>query len=209
MVQGSSYSKDKNREAIISEYLDKKLYNSDKGLSLIERVEDAVMQKKGIDVILLFRGKKIKVDEKCATNYLHKDLKTYTLEVSTLTSDRKRQWGWLISPTKETEYYLFMWPRAKKSWRENMPLCISDIDYIDYALVSVQKIVEYLKSHDLSFEQIEMDIDDILKGWYDIDAIPKSEYPRYTYSKNLPEKPINIILKKDTYYNLSEINGRI
>lgn len=107
----SKFNEDKRKEELFAKWLDDNFYNKyiddyDK----IERNTDEILQKKGVDVIVVKKNGQIEfVDEKATLHYINKDIKTFAFEVLNVNSGKK---GWIFNEDYKTTYYLLAWPNA-------------------------------------------------------------------------------------------------
>lgn len=146
--QTSTYLLDLQREKAMAEYMGlyyyKKLLNKDETRVDYKRIEDEKEQKRGIDVIYTQNGIKYVVDEKAQLDYIYnkKPLPTFALE---LVNSSSGAIGWFVNTKLETNYYMFIWPNAKRDSltieeRKKKPLKIEDIRYADFALVNKETL---------------------------------------------------------------------
>ena len=68
----------------------------------------------GCDIRFFNNGKSFVIDEKCATDYYYKDLKTFAMELSAVSQqgNHERYKGWFVDENKNTEYYSLSYVRA-------------------------------------------------------------------------------------------------
>ena len=194
---------DEHCEKIISSILDEYFY-TEPGITLFERVTNKRLQINGVDTLFSLNGKNYMVDEKAAIRWV--GLKTFSLELSFLGKDDQIRTGWLLDKNKINDWFLFVWINELNA--ETIQ-DISSIKNIDVALVSKEKILNHLYS-------LGWDIDNLHKK--DI-QIRNEENPymgnikkngcKFSFSKHLKEKPINILLPKETYIELAEIYKNI
>ena len=146
-------------------------------------------------------------DEKAASAYWHmeRSIKTFSLEVSSFQHGKLRD-GWIINDSLDTTHYLFCWLSATKRWFGK-----DDIKWLEYALVRKADLIEYLESEGLTKEHIIKNRDWILKNVHEKGAVGKNKHKDFYfyYSPQFVERPVNIIVKKDVYLNLSLLHGEI
>lgn len=194
---------DEHCEKIIANILDKYFY-TELNNSLFERVTDKSLQIKGADVMFSSNGKNYIVDEKAAIRWV--GLKTFALELSFLGHNNQIRIGWLLDNDKINNYFVFVWINELN---HEKILDESSIKNIDVALISKENIINYLYSIGWTQEKLNKKdfkirtLNDINMGNINIHGC------KFSFSKHLKEKPINIILPKETYIMLSEFYKNI
>ena len=164
----------------------------------ITRIFDKNMQLKGID--LKWDG--LNVDEKCAIYYINKDLQTFAFEISALNNRDENGW-FLNKPFIETEAYILGYLKGD--------IMRDTYDEIELLLIKKAKLWSYLNQYNLE-TRIEAIIRNIRNGklspttiteWgtkrYELKDIP---YTSITWSENLKESPINIVIRKSLLLKL-------
>lgn len=205
-------------EREIAKFLDEKLYSNKTLFKEFARTDDKEEQISGSDVILstsdgvLYR--KV-VDEKVAARYANKGLNTFSLELSFIGRNGNRRSGWFIDNTKKTEYYLFGWivradiPKDEGSDTYNTYAINQwNIKELDWALVSRQRIMDFLESKGWTLDKLALQDKKIRENG----KVKTKEFiddVSFRYSDAYVEKPINILLKKDTFMKLSHMHGTI
>lgn len=101
----SKFYEDKRKEELFGVWLDNHFYRNMLGkYKSITRNVDAVLQKKGVDVIIITNeDKTIYIDEKATLQYINKRIPTFAFEIRNTTSGAQ---GWLYNPDYITDYYL-------------------------------------------------------------------------------------------------------
>lgn len=194
---------DEHCEKIIANILDKYFY-PELNNSLFERVTDKSLQIKGADVMFSSNGKNYIVDEKAAIRWV--GLKTFALELSFLGHNNQIRIGWLLDNDKINNYFVFVWINELN---HEKILDESSIKNIDVALIPKENIINYLYSIGWTQEKLNKKdfkirtLNDINMGNINIHGC------KFSFSKHLKEKPINIILPKETYIMLSEFYKNI
>ena len=195
---------DEHCEQIMSQFLDKYFYNAINPTSF-ERVQDKERQVKGIDVVMEINDKTYSIDEKAAIRYTN-GLKTFALELSFLNRKGILQEGWLTDERKINDYFVFVWINKIE---DTLIKDISSLKNIDVALVSKNKIMEHLESIGWTKDNLKTKDNKIRnendKNFGNINT----NGCKFSYSDRLFEKPINILLPKETYINIAEIYKNI
>lgn len=195
---------DEHCEKVMAQFLDEYFYK-EIGYSWRERVLDRERQVKGLDVILKRDGAEYGIDEKAAIRYTN-GLNTFALELSFLDRSGKRRDGWLIDEKKINDYFVFVWiNKIDGELIEN----IDTFKDVDVALVSKEKIILHLESLGWDVDKLLLKDERIRDGIDDNFGNIKKNGCKFSYSEKLFEKPINILLPKETYLNISEIHRRI
>lgn len=205
-------------EREIAKFLDEKLYSNRTLFKEFARTDDKEEQISGSDVILstsdgvLYR--KV-VDEKVAARYANMGLNTFSLELSFIGKNGNRRSGWFIDNTKKTEYYLLGWivradiPKDEGSDRyDTNAINQWNIKELDWALVSRKRIMDFLESKGWTLDKLALQDKKIRENG----KVKTKEFiddVSFRYSDAYVEKPINILLKKDTFMKLSHMHGTI
>lgn len=201
--------RDMRVEREVARFMDEHLYNTSL-FTRHDRTDEKEGQLKGSDIIVSIPSKGIKdaiVDEKAMCNYyyLPHSLPTFALELSFYKNDNERIEGWLTDVNKVTEYYMCIWLHAK-----TYNFKAEDITWLEYALVSRKKILDYLdKECNLSIERLRQDDDYIRENVTKQGPVGKDKEKDYWffYSPQLGERPINLVVRKRVYLKLADLHG--
>tara|TARA_Y100000589_G_scaffold316516_1_gene341344 strand:+ start:4545 stop:5189 length:645 start_codon:yes stop_codon:yes gene_type:complete len=197
-----AFCRDSHRERAVAEYLDYHLYP--KHFQSTNRVNDKARQLAGIDLFATHKDidGEMKIDEKAATSWAHKkDLQTFAFELQWMLGD-EAMGGWFIDKErlKETTHWMCIWPRTA-----GQPLnLVEDIVRAEAALISVRVLRRWVrKKASNSSEFLEDMIERLRNGTED-----ELQWAglRIRISRNLPEKPINLLIPRDVLRVLSEGN---
>lgn len=205
-------------EREIAKFIDEKLYSDNSLFSEFIRTDNREDQLNGSDVILSTSDGVLNrsvVDEKVAARYANIELNTFSLELSFVNKGGFVRRGWFVDEKKKTEYYLFGWivkadiPIIKKGKRyDTDKITKNRIKQLDWALVSREKINEYLKERGWTTERLVLQDKKIRENG----KVSTKEFidgVSFRYSEGYVEKPINILLKKEAYIELSHMHGTI
>ena len=211
-------SKDSNVEREIAKFLDEHLYSNKEIFKEFARTDGKEEQIKGSDLILSTSDSKLDrvvVDEKVASRYANTNLNTFSLELSFIGRDGKRKSGWFTDYSKITQYYLLGWinkaniPYLEDKARFDTDSITKDnIVCLEWALVSRQKIMKLLESKGWTLDKLARQDSKIRENG----KVSTKEFINgvsFRYSDAYIEKPINILLEKDTYINISDYHGTI
>ena len=197
---------------LISEFLDKNFYP--KHVTNFERVTDKQRQCAGIDVVFDMGGHQYLCDEKNGGTRINTNLRTFSLELSFKNRAGKRQTGWLLNKSNINDSYLFIWTDRADSVK---PTSISEIHEVEVALVRKERIKEYLKNsagldelilHALNESIVNNPISMEHALIYENDGKKKYSINGVTvcHSTQLYEQPLNIILSREVYREISDLN---
>ena len=205
-------------EREIAAFLDEHLYSNKELFTEFARTDEYDEQIRGSDLILSLHDKKIDraiVDEKVAARYANTNLNTFSLELSFIGKNGKKLCGWFLDSSKSTQYYLFGWilkadieyDKEKKRY-DTDSITKDNIIEFEWCLVSRQKIADFLESKGWTLDILAKQ-DEIIRERGCVKTLDFVNDVSFRYSEKYIEKPINILLKKQTYINLSECHGII
>lgn len=182
---------DEKTADIVADFLDKTFYKEETN-DFIRNVEKT-LQVYGIDTIFTYKGKKYKCDEKTTAHY--GNLKTLALELSFINKNGDVTKGWLLNENLLNNSYLFAW---------------LDNDKVEISLVEKATLLEYIESlgwtRQLLFKKQEK-IRNSFDNFQTENLDDLDEYGiKFHYSRQLVEKPINILLPRKKYAELSVFN---
>jgi len=203
-------------EMEIAAFLDEKLYSNKELFTEFARTDTREEQLSGSDLLLSTVDGKLKrsvIDEKVASRFANRELDTFALELSFLGKNGLKRCGWFIDVSKKTEYYILGWLldadipyiEEKKRYDTNL-IDRSNIKRLQWALVKRDKILDFLKNKGWTIEKLAKQDEQIRNQGY-VKTKDFIDDISFRYSDGYIEKPINILLKKDTYLKLSELNG--
>lgn len=158
------------------------------------RVTTKSLQYQGVDVIFTSQsGNDMLVDEKCATDYIGKDLQTFSFELRA-SSDKNtghRYDGWLISDKIITTHYLICY--IEKATVEKFPTA-DQIKVMEIMLVEKQDIINYLMSYGWNRKSLREKCDAIDRGDTNFGRIEDGF--KFAKSRYKIEAPINILIPR-------------
>lgn len=209
---------DSNVEREIAKFLDKNLYSNKELFKEFVRTDDKYEQINGSDLILSTSDGKLDrvvVDEKVAARYANTSLNSFALELSFIGKDGNRKNGWFTDFTKKTQYYLLGWinkaeiPYNKEEHRYDTNSITEDnIINLEWILVSRDKIMKFLEKKGWTLDRLGLQDKKIRENG----GVRTKEFINgvsFRYGDSYVEKPINILLEKDTYIELSDYHGNI
>lgn len=205
-------------EREIAAFLDENLYSNAELFTEFARTDTLDEQISGSDLLLSTTNGKLKrsiVDEKVASRFANKNLETFSLELSFIGKNGKKRCGWLLDETKKTEYYLFGWilkadiPYIKEQKRfDTNKITKDNIKSLEWALVKRSDIVKFLEKQGWSLEKLSRQ-DEKIREQGEIKTKEFINEISLRYSDAYIEKPINVLLKKETYINISTLHDLI
>jgi hypothetical protein len=191
---------DEHCEKIVSQFLDEHFYKLLPELENFERITDKQYQVKGVDVVINNKDRQVYVDEKAAVKYLK--LKTFALELSFLNRFGKLQTGWFLDKKKINDYYLFVWINELTGDKIED---ITSIKEVDVALVKKEKLYNYLETLGWTLDKLKVK-DKLIREQCNVNMGDIKKYGcKFSYSEQLKEKPINILLPKTSYIELADV----
>lgn len=195
---------DEHCEKIVSQFLDEHFYKLLPELENFERITDKQYQVKGVDVVINYKDRQVYVDEKAAVKYLK--LKTFALELSFLNRFGKLQTGWFLDKKKINDYYLFVWINELTGDKIED---ISSIKEVDVALVKKEKLYNHLETLGWTLDKLKVK-DKQIREHCNVNMGDIKKYGcKFSYSEQLKEKPINILLPKTSYIELADVYKNI
>ena len=205
-------------EREIAGFFDENLYSNKELFSEFARTDDYDSQIKGSDLILSSSDGKLKrvvVDEKVAITRANTGLETFSLELSFINKLGRKTCGWFLDTSKTTEYYLFGWiNKADIPYDEKRKKWVTDeirkenINELEWALVSRKKIIKFLEDRGWTLEKLGKQ-DERIREQEGVKTKEFIDDVSFRYSGNYIERPVNILVKRETYIKLSDFHGII
>lgn len=213
-------------EKEIAKYLDEHLYVTP-NFDSIKRVSDMAAQRAGEDLIVTSAKLGLKdavIDEKSASHFVNStSLHTFAFELSFFRKDLNGRYtilteGWLMAEEKKTDYYLLVWPFAQKDRIINYEFrnkkypyfTAEDITHLEYALVSKETIRNYLIEEGFDEKWLGITMSTIRKHAAAQEyAYFKEKFRKLDFacSAQLREKPVNVLIEKETLFELALLSG--
>jgi hypothetical protein len=182
---------DEKMEKIVAKFLDETFYHED--TSVFVRNTNKELQIRGVDTIFTLNGTTYVCDEKSTAQY--RDINTFTLELSFIDIYDHPSIGWLIDDDNVNNSYLLAW---------------LDSDKVEVALVEKNTVLKHLESLGWTKERLFRKQEKIREAFDHGRFEPLGNLDRdglkFHYSTNLVERPINVMLFRDTYRQLSVFN---
>lgn len=186
---------DEKQEKIINSYLLENYFH--RIAPSAELIFDRSLQVAGADVsITLDNGTKKYFDIKAQSSarYINDPRPTFCLEISALSRYGSNEFdGWFIDDSLITDYYTFVWIHNAKTNENKQIISPNDIYKLEVMTVSKQKLKKYILSQ-LGKLDLRQVADGMRKSGKRKIAIADGIH--FSHSPQLPEKPVNIIVKK-------------
>ena len=205
-------------EREVAMFLDEHLYSNKEIFNEFARTDGRDEQLLGSDVVISTTdGKldKVVVDEKVAARWANTDLDTFSLELSFMNRANQRTCGWFTNTSKITEYYLFGWiinadvPFDDENKRWNTDLIRKDnIHELEWMLVSRKKLFSFLEKKGWTMERLGRQ-DEKIREKGKVSTLDFIDDISFRYSGKYVERPVNLLLKKETYRKLADYKGKI
>ena len=187
------------QEAKVIAFLDKYLYV--KVFDNYELVHDDIRQKQGIDILVNEDGKEVRHDIKAqaSPSYINNPTPTFCME---LLFDKKNDDetvhtynGWFVRDGLLTDFYGLCWIHKARKNASGYFDSPEDIEELEIYFVDKHKLKEYINEsiRDAELLRTAHDMRRCLDKRRFCDE--KNRW-HYTYSMNLPEKSVNLIVKK-------------
>lgn len=187
-------SKLRNEDVALSDkiysFLDETFYKTE--ATNFSRVTDKERQTKGIDTIFNIGDRAYVCDEKAAVRY--RNLKTFSLELSFIDRNNEVKEGWLLDNEHINDSFLFV-------WIDNYG---GEADQVEVALVRKEAIIDYLSSLGWTENNLNIKQKLIRQGQSTYMGDIKKDGCKFTFSRQLVEQPINILLPRSTYERLAD-----
>ena len=203
-MKGSLLRKeDEKCSDMVSLFLDEHFYS---GCQSFERIFDKKEQIQGIDVVFELNGEKYICDEKAAIRYVNKNLKTFSLELSFIDRSGSVHDGWLIDKKKINNSFLFVWiDKAKRDILESK----GDILELEYALVKKEDIIKHLEDLGWSINKLIKKSKIIREDEAEYCGDLYEDGCKFVCSRFLYEKPVNVLIRRETLKKISVLNKKI
>ncbi|WP_404328402.1 hypothetical protein [Mesobacillus maritimus] len=197
----SQYKGDKKTESVVADFLDQYFYPK-LNIHRFQRITDLDQQHRGMDVVFTANNQPYIVDEKAQLHY-NPPLPTFAFEVK---YKKNGIWkpGWLFDQTKETQYYLLVWP--KRDDVDLKELEVNNIKTTEVMLISRKQLLDYLNnSFQINEKTVELEATAIIheKQFGKLHTIHPDSTHYYFYTERLAETPINIVIQKNTLKQLA------
>lgn len=197
---------DERAAAIINRWLEENFYTKENGITEYSCIDDVELQVKGIDTIFVLDGQyKIACDEKAAVQYINKPLNTFAFELSFIDRANNTHDGWLLDSAKTNDAYLIVWiDKTIDGIAETKQLTHhSQLENITAALVMKQDILNYLDSLGWTAERLRVKTERMRRNPIEYQGNIYTNGCKFCFSKQLVEKPVNLLISRKQLLQLS------
>lgn len=169
-----------------------------------EIVLDKDRQIQGIDSIFKLNDELYICDEKSAIRYANKNLQTFSIELCFINKTDNLNVGWFLNDKNINNSYLFIWIDKAIVNEFNLFKSIDDLKKVEIALVKKDKIRKYLDDLGWNKENLLKKCERILENEHE--NLTSKDFPdiKFSFSKKLVEKPVNILIKRNKLLELSD-----
>lgn len=191
---------------ILNKYMDQNVYPL---FVSSDRIDTFNEQVHGVDCTFTdFNGFEYICDEKAALKWANKSLETQALELKYINRAGHLHRGWFLDESQQNNCYNFIYTDLlrDKNWvYDARDFKIEDIKEIECYIVRKERLKQYFSSIGWDDEKLLEKAREIRRtnGRCDMLDIEKDGL-RFCFSKQLPEKPINVLVSRNTLLSLSD-----
>lgn len=206
----SDYEEYRNYDAracdIVNKYLDEHLYPL---FVESDRISSFNQQIRGLDCTFTdYSQFTYKCDEKAAVKWANKNLKTFSLELKYVNRAGNLHRGWFLDESQENNCYNFIYTdkiRDDEGDFNYQTFTEENIKEVTCYIVRKNKLHEYFRSIGWTNERLLEKCREIRRtnGKCDLCDLDKDGL-RFHFSKNLPEKPINVLISRNTLQYIAD-----
>lgn len=191
---------------VVNDFLDTKFYPIYTDCS--ERIDEKEYQIKGVDIKFDMSGTTYICDEKAAVKWMNKNLISYAMELEFINRAGKLNDGWFVNDTQiNNSYCLIYTDRVDAPYNTFTTEDIKDVTVI---VVKKYTIKKYLDDKGWTSKNLKRKCKEIRDNdGYNVNLgnLQKNGV-KFSYSRNLPEKPINILIPREELENMSDLTVR-
>lgn len=212
-------NQDMKAEEKLGEFMDEYFYSrlNSKGSTPLsfKRMKDKESQLNGVDILIEVDGKCMVIDEKASIYYSNAMIPTFAFELDSIQRGRTEPVeGWLINDNLATEYYMLIWPNVKcikqdKQWirKDIKKLQKDDFTIVEAFLVPKQGIRMELERRGYDREHLILyaqKMREMCSGKTDMKKETVDDEIEFSYSGQLAEKPVNVVIRKSLLQKLAK-----
>lgn len=217
-ISNNNRQQDEQDEKIVAKWLDKYFYPN--VCSAFARSTTKEQQIAGNDLIMIDSNKSYIIDEKCASQWANRNLKTFIHEIDFINRGGKWNIGYFVDDTKINKYYLYVWLDEAETTADNH-LIDDGIKQATVVLIEHQEIQNWLDKYNFTKENLisyaktlrtkinelpqNMDWKCVNYPW-DFTGYPNYPNVKFHYGQWTKEKTINLQITKEDLIKLSELN---
>ena len=201
----------------MDDYFYSRLSTKDGTPIFFQRKSDLKSQLQGVDVCIETSNRRMLIDEKASLYYSNAMIPTFAFEIDSLQKGHDNPVeGWFINDELLTEYYMLIWPNIKctrsnedRQWkRKDLDhLTKDDFTIIEAMLIEKQSIRSMLEKKGYNRSRLLEYARLIRKMADESDAIIEkniAENVKITYSGQIAEKPVNLVIRKEVLKQMSK-----
>lgn len=212
-------NQDMKAEEKLGEFMDEYFYSrlNSKGSSPLSfrRMKDKESQLNGVDIVIETDGKTMKIDEKASIYYSNAMIPTFAFELDSIQRGHSEPVeGWLVNDNLATEYYMLIWPNVKCVKKNNQwirkdikHLQKDDFTIIEAFLIPKQEIRMELERRGYDREHLLLyakRMRELSKEQNIMKEEAINEEIKFTFSGQLAEKPVNVVIRKSLLQKLAK-----
>ena len=212
-------NQDMRAEEKLGEFMDEYFYSrlNSKGNSPLSfrRLNDKTSQLNGVDILIEADGKSMAIDEKASIYYSNVMIPTFAFELDSIQRGKSEPVeGWLINDELATEYYMLIWPNVKcirkdGQWirKDIKSLQKDDFTIVEAFLVPKQDIRKELERRGYNREHLLWYAQRMREMYNQQNVMIKEkidEEIEFSFSGQLAEKPVNIVIRKRLLQTLAK-----
>lgn len=188
---------------VVNNFLDTKFYPIYSTKS--ERVEEKKYQVQGVDIKFNMGDVEYICDEKAAVKWMNRKLNTFAIEVEFINRGGYIQEGWFTNSTQINNSYCFIY--TDKIDAEYNTFQTEDIKEMTVILVRKEAIKDYLQGKGWTKKAIKRKCENIrINNGYGVNMGNIEENGlKFSFSKQLPEQPINILIPREELERMSDL----
>ena len=210
---------DMRAEQVLGEFMDEffysKLKSKDGNPIRFKRMTDYSSQMDGIDVCIEMDDREIIIDEKASIYFSNAMIPTFAFELDSIQEGHENPVeGWFVNDDLKTEYYMLIWPNVncKEIDGKWIRKPLSKITKYDFTIVEAMMIKKkdiralledkgYDRPHLLEYAKRIRNMNSGIETRYDEDL---NDGLKLTFSGQLAEKPINLVINKSILWYVAQ-----
>ena len=212
-------NQDMKAEEQLGEFMDVYFYsrlNSKGGTELsFTRVKDKETQLEGVDIVIEVDGKRMTIDEKASIYYSNAMIPTFAFELDSIQKGNVEPVeGWFVNDNLATEYYMLIWPNVKcvkqdKQWIRKDINCLKKDDFtiVEAFLIPKQGIRMELERRGYDKNRLLSYAQKMRNTYSGQNTVQKEKIDaemEFSFSGQLAEKPVNIVIRKRLLQKLAK-----
>lgn len=199
MAESKLRKSDESGEKEVGKFLDHYFYPV--FTENLQRINNSVLQVKGIDTLFHYQGNEVICDEKTALHYINVPLSTFAFELWFMNRRSVPNIGWFLDDNKLTTHYLLCWVRKCK---KTSGFTFKDIEEVEVGLVDRWKLADYFNSIGWTKDKLIRKAYKLNESATEYGGDIKKDGFRFFKSRQLAESPVNIIVDKPILLTCSD-----